>query len=114
MNSVADFQSKWKGLFKVFHSSLGQKQLQVENDLFDKLDKEFLDFTAKAAKKNSILDVFTDAGLEHKFVRLNQEAEFLTQSLGPFLKGLKDDSRRLHFLSDTDFLRLFGEVNLTR
>lgn len=110
MESVAKFQSRWKGLFKVFHSGAGRKQLQVESDLFDKLDKEFLDFIAKAAKKNSILDLFTDAGLRERFARLNREAEYLTQSLGPFLKGLKDDSRRLHFLSDEDFLRLFGEV----
>jgi hypothetical protein len=111
MKSCEEFQNKWKGLYKIFHSVVGQKQLQTENDMFDKLDKEFLDFTAKAGKKTSILDVFTDAGLEDKFLRLNHEAEFLIQNLNPFIKGLKDDSKRLHFLSDKDFLLIFGEVD---
>ena len=111
MKSCEEFQNKWKGLYKIFHSTIGQKQLQSEVDLFDKLDKEFLDFTAKAGKKTSILDVFTDSGLDEKFVRLNYEAEFLIQNLNPFIKGLKDDAKRLHFLSDEDFLLLFGEVS---
>lgn len=111
MRACADFQEKWKGLFKVFHSSLAQKQLEAEAVVFDKLDKEFLDFTARASKKSSILDVFTVAGLGDRFARLNREAEVLIRSLGPFLGGLKDDSRRLHFLSDRDFLLLFAEVH---
>ena len=110
MRSCEEFQNKWKGLYKIFHSIVGQKQLPNEHDLFNKIDKEFLDFTAKAGKKTSILDVFTNPGLDEKFVRLNYEAEFLIQNLNPFIKGLKDDAKRLHFLSDQDFLLLFGEV----
>jgi dynein heavy chain len=110
MRSCEEFQEKWKGLFKMFNSVIGQKQLQNENDLFEKLDKEFLDFTTKAGKKTNILDVFTDQGLEEKFIRLNYEADALIQSLNPFIKGLKDDVKRLTFLTDTEFMTLFGEV----
>lgn len=110
MRSCEEFQTKWKGLFKIFNSAIGQKQLRSENDLFEKLDKEFLDFTTKAGKKTNILDVFSDPGLEEKFTRLNFEADALIQNLNPFIRGLKDDAKRLNFLSDEDFMTLFGEV----
>ena len=104
------FQEKWKGLYKIFESESGKSRLSNEVPAFQKIDKEFLEFMSKASKKTSVLDIFSSPRLGSKFHRLNSEATQLLKTLSPFLQTLKEEATRLRFLSDMEFLQIFGEV----
>lgn len=106
------FQEKWKGLYKIFESESGKSRLTSEIAAFQKIDKEFLEFMSKASKKTSVLDIFSSNRLGSKFHRLNSEASDLLKKISPDLQSMKEEATRLRFLSDMEFLQIFGEVIL--
>lgn len=107
-----EVQRTWMHLESIFMSSEDiRKQLPVDSERFDRIDKQFKEMTHEMAKTPNVVEATNKEGLVNTLDILQKELVLCEKALAEYLETKRLAFPRFYFVSSSDLLDILSNGN---
>lgn len=107
-----EVQRTWMHLESIFMSSEDiRRQLPVDSERFDRIDKQFKEMTEEMAKTPNVVEATNKEGLVSSLDILQKELVLCEKALAEYLETKRLAFPRFYFVSSSDLLDILSNGN---